>query len=124
MIVMIEYPIKSSLFTCFVNKFQPVKLLEQKGACYIPCIELHQYFIDLKFTNYVLVWYLIIDLINLQISMEVSAGLKCKRSGNRGENSAATNYLSLDEYPFTCKLCFFTEYQNTMLTMHRKWYLE
>lgn len=55
MIVMIEYPIKSSLFTCFVNKFQPVKLLEQKGACYIPCIELHQYFIDLEFTNYVLV---------------------------------------------------------------------
>lgn len=124
MIVMIEYPIKSSLFTCFVNKFQPVKLLEQKGVCYIPCIELHQYFIDLEFTNYVLVWYLIIDLINLQISMEVSAGLKCKPSGNRGENSAATNYLSLDEYPFTCKLCFFTEYQNTMLTMHRKWYLE
>lgn len=59
-----QYPIKSSLFTCFVNKFQPVKLLEQKGACYIPCIEVHQYFIDLEFTNYVLVWYLIIDLIS------------------------------------------------------------
>lgn len=47
--------------------------------------------------------------------MEVSAGLKCKPSGNRGENSAATNYLSLDEYPFTCKLCFFIEYQNTIV---------
>lgn len=69
-VVMIDYLIKHFLFTCLVNKSQPVPLLEKggEGPCYIPCIEFYQYCVGLKFTNNVLVSYLIVDLIHLQIS--------------------------------------------------------
>lgn len=68
------------------------------------------------------------------MSMEVSAGKrgcawKCQPCGYRGQKLVVTYHLyqrhmSLDEYPFTCKLCYFTAYQRTKPTKHGEWYLE
>lgn len=34
------------------------------------------------------------------------------------------NHLSLNVYPFNCKLCHFIAYQRTKFTKHGKWYME
>lgn len=68
------------------------------------------------------------------MSMKVSAWergcpWKCQPCGYRGQKLVVTYHLyqrhmSLDEYPFTCKLCYFTAYQRTKPTKHGEWYLE
>lgn len=99
---MIDYLIKHFLFTCLVNKSQPVPLLEKGGgACYIPCIEFYQYCVGFIFNCGL---DSLTDLI-----MDVSAGKRgrvwsCKPCGYRGEKLSVTNHvyqrhLSLEDYP-------------------------
>lgn len=66
--------------------------------------------------------------------MDVSAGKRgrvwsCKPCGYRGEKLSVTNHvyqhhLSLEDYPFSCRLCQFTAFQRNKFVKHGKWYLE